>query len=79
MLPIFRDLEYKKEKDRLDLAQQLAKKQQDATQRYIEIMRPYVDKPILSIPKDIMGKATAALEEAKAADRQWRKLVRVKA
>lgn len=73
------ELEYEKERDRLDLAQQLAKKRQDAIQRYIEIMQPYVDKPILSIPKDIMEKAIAALEEAKAADRQWRKLMGIKA
>ncbi len=73
-----RDLEYHKEQERSEKAHQLLKKQQDATQRYVEIIRPYEGKPLSAVPMAVLEEADAALAEARAADRKWRKLMGIK-
>ncbi len=73
-----RDLEFHLGQQRIEKAHQLLKKQQDATRRYVEIIRPYEGKPISAVPMDALKKADAALAEAREADRKWRKLMGVK-
>lgn len=73
-----RDLEHYKERERTGKAQQQLEIQRDATQRYIKILRTYEGKPISAVPMAVLEEADAALAEARAADRKWRKLMGVK-
>ena len=73
-----RDLEYYKEQEQTGKAQQQLEIQRAATTRYIEILRTYEGKPITAVPMAVLEKADAALAEARAADRKWRKLMGVK-
>lgn len=72
------DLEYHKEQQKNERAHQLLKTQQDATRRYADILREYEGKPIKDIPMIVLNEADAALAEAQAADKQWRKLMGIK-
>ena len=73
-----RDLEYHKEREQTGKAQQQLEIQRAATNRYIEILRAYEGKPISAVPMAVLEEADAALAEARAADRKWRKLMGVK-
>ena len=73
-----RDLEYYKERERTGKAQRQLEIQRAATNRYIEMLRPYEGKPITAVPMAVLEEADAALAEARAADRKWRKLMGVK-
>lgn len=72
------DLEYEKEQERFDRADQLAKNAHDASQRYIELMKPYEGMPLMDVPMDILQQADAAMAESHAANKQWAKLMGVK-
>ena len=73
-----RDLECYKEREQTGKAQQQLEIQRAATNRYIEILRAYERKPITAVPMAVLEEADAALAEASAADRKWRKLMGVK-
>ena len=73
-----RDLEYYKERERTGKAQRQLEIKRAATNRYIEMLRPYEGKPITAVPMAVLEEADAALAEARAADRKWRKLMGVK-
>lgn len=72
------DLEYEKERERLDRAAQLAKTAHDASQRYIDLMKPYEGLPLTDVPMDVLQQADAAMAESRAANKQWAKLMGVK-
>ena len=72
------DLAYEKERERIDRADQLVKTARDASQRYIELLKPYEGMPILDVPLDVLNQADAALAESRAANKQWAKLMGVK-
>ena len=72
------DLEYEKERKRFDRADQLAKTAHDASQRYIDLMKPYEGLPLTDVPMDVLQQADAALAESRAANKQWAKLMGVK-
>ena len=72
------DLEWEKERDRLARADQLVKTARDASQRYIELMKPYEGMPLIEVPMNVLKQADAALAESHAANKQWAKLMRVK-
>ena len=72
------DLEYKKEQERLDRADQLAKTAFAASQRYIELIKPYEGMPLMDVPMDVLKQADAAMTESRAANAQWAKLMGVK-
>ena len=73
-----RDLEFYKEQQRNEKAHQMLKKQQDATTRHVATLQGYGGKPIKDVPMAVLKEADAALAEAKAADKQWRKLMGIK-
>ena len=73
-----RDLEYYKEREQTGKAQQQLEIQRAATNRYIVILRAYEGKPISAVPMAVLEEVDAALAEARAADRKWRKLMGVK-
>ena len=68
----------KKEQERLDRADQLAKTAFAASQRYIELIKPYEGMPLTDVPMDVLKQADAALAESRAANKQWAKLMGVK-
>lgn len=72
------DLEYEKEQDRLARADQALQTASAASQRYIELLKPYEGMPLLEVPMDVLQQADAALAESRAANAQWAKLMGVK-
>lgn len=72
------DLEYEKERERLDCAKQLLQVSSAASQRYIELLKPYEGMPLFKVPMDVLQQADAALAESTAANKQWAKLMGVK-
>ena len=72
------DLEYEKEQERFDRAKQLLQVSSAASQRYIELMKPYEGMPLFEVPMDVLQQADAALAESHAANKQWAKLMGVK-
>lgn len=72
------DLEQEKERKRLDRADQALQASSAASQRYIELLKPYEGMPLLDVPMDVLKQADAAMAEYRAANRQWKKLMGVK-
>ena len=72
------DLEFEKEQERLDRADQALQTASAALQRYIELLKPYEGMPLLEVPMDVLQQADAALAESRAANKQWAKLMGVK-
>lgn len=72
------DLEYEKEQERFDRAEQLLQVSSAASQRYIELLEPYEGMPLTDVPMDVLQQADAALAESHAANKQWAKLMGVK-
>ncbi|HIX89959.1 MAG TPA: hypothetical protein H9845_03570 [Candidatus Agathobaculum pullicola] len=72
------DLEWEKERDRFDRADQALQASSVAYQRYIELLKPYEGMPLTEVPMDVLQQADAALAESHAANKQWAKLMGVK-
>ena len=72
------DLEWEKEQDRLARADQALQTASAASQRYIELLKPYEGMPLMDVPMDILQQADAAMAESRAANKQWAKLMGVK-
>lgn len=72
------DLEYEKERERLDRADQALQASSAAYQSYIELMAPYDGASLTDVPMDVLKQADAALAESRAANKQWAKLMGVK-
>lgn len=72
------DLEYEKERERLDRADQARQAASAASQRYVELMKPYEGMPLFKVPMDVLQQADAAMAESHAANKQWAKLMGVK-
>ena len=72
------DLEYEKERERLDRADQARQAASAASQRYVELLKPYEGMPLIEVPMDVLKQADAALAESHAANKQWAKLMGVK-
>nr|WP_297274531.1 hypothetical protein [uncultured Agathobaculum sp.] len=72
------DLEWEKEQDRLARADQALQTASAASQRYIELLKPYEGMPLIEVPMDVLQQADAALAESRAANKQWAKLMGVK-
>lgn len=72
------DLEYEKEQERLARADQALQASSAASQRYVELLKPYEGMPLIEVPMDVLKQADAALAESHAANMQWAKLMGVK-
>lgn len=70
-----RDVEEEREARKLEEARRLSGLQNQKMQEYIALMRPYEGMPLKDIPENVFAKADAALQEARAADMKWRKLM----
>lgn len=69
------DVEEEREARKLREAQRLSALQNQKMQEYISLMSPYDGAPLMDIPEDVFSRAHAALQEARAADIKWRKLM----
>lgn len=69
------ELAYEKEKQRIKEAEHYAKLAEEKRREYIEILRPYEGKPLLSIPLSVLNQADAAAKAADKADQQWARLL----
>lgn len=70
-----RDLNYKREQDRLDEAKKHAVVADAARKRWVSLMAPYDGWRLIDIPVDVILEADSAMQEAKTADRKWRQLM----
>ena len=59
-----------------DEADRLNKMSAEASQQYIDILKPYNGKRIIEIPLDVMEKADDYINKAHALDRQWSKIMK---
>ena len=69
------DVEEERERRRLEEARRLSGLQNQKMQEYIALMRPYEGMPLKDIPENVFARADAVLQEARAADMKWRKLM----
>ncbi len=72
------DLEWEKERERLDRADQARQAASAASQRYVELLKPYEGMPLTDVPMDVLQQADVAMAESRAANKQWAKLMGVK-
>ena len=71
------DLDYKKEKARIDEADKYAKLAHEKRQAYIELLHPYDGMKWGNIPISVLKKAAELQKQADAADKKWAKLMGV--
>lgn len=71
------DLEYEKEKARIDEADQYAKLSDAKRRAYIDLLKPYAGMKWGDIPLSVLEKTAELQKQAEAADRKWAKLMRV--
>lgn len=70
-----RDVAEQREERKLEEAQRLSALQNQKMQEYISLMRPYEGVPLMDVPEDVFVQADAVLQEARAVDMKWRKLM----
>ena len=75
---ILADLKFKKDMDKIDRCDMLAKKAHDKRMEYCELLKPYDGKLIVEIPQQILDQAAELLREADAADKEWFRLSGIK-
>jgi hypothetical protein len=75
---ILNEIEYNREKKRIEEAQKFADIAYKKRNEALEILKPYVVKPLKDVPAAISKKADALLAEATAAERRWAKLSDIK-
>lgn len=69
------DLEYEREKKRIDDANKYAETAANATERYVQLMRQYEGRHLADIPLAVLEEAEAILKEMNAADKSFMKLL----
>lgn len=72
------DLEYEKEIQRFDQAKQFADAAAEASRRYVALLKPYEGAPLSDVPMHVLEQADAVLAEARAANKRWAALMRIK-
>lgn len=72
---ILADLEYKKEKSRLNQAQKLSSKAYDLTLEFEALIAPFKGKSWRDIPYAVNAQALALLKQINRTDQEWRKLM----
>lgn len=66
---------YQRTDQRMDRADALAKRADDARRRYIALLAPYEGKRLIDIPASVLERCQRLLDEARAADREWARLM----
>lgn len=66
---------YQRTDQRMDRADALAKRADDARRRYIAILAPYEGKQLMDIPTSVLDRAQRLLDEARKTDKEWARLM----
>lgn len=66
---------YQRTDQRMDRADALAKRADDARRRYIAILAPYEGKRLMDIPTSVLDRGQRLLDEARRADKEWARLM----
>ena len=61
----------------MNRADALAKQADEARRRYIALLAPYEGKRLMDIPSSVLERCQRALDEARAADKEWALLMGV--
>ena len=66
---------YQRTDQRMDRADALAKQADEARRRYIALLAPYEGKRLMDIPASVLERCQRLLDEARAADKEWARLM----
>lgn len=66
---------YQRTDQRMDRADALAKRADEAHRRYIALLAPYEGKRLMDIPTSVLDRAQRLLDEARKADKEWARLM----
>lgn len=66
---------YQRQDQRMDRADALAKRADEARRRYIALLAPYEGKRLMDIPDSVLDRGQRLLDEARAADKEWERLM----
>ena len=66
---------YQRTDQRMDRADALAKRADDARRRYIALLAPYEGKWLMDIPTSVLDRGQRLLDEARKADKEWARLM----
>lgn len=69
------EVEYKRERKKLDKADEWAKIAHDARMKYCDLLEQYEGVPILDIPREIIKEAQQLIKTAQDADEKYCKLI----
>lgn len=67
---------YQRTDQRMDRADALAKRADEARRRYIALLAPYEGKRLMDIPASVLDRGQRLLDEARKADKEWVRLMR---
>lgn len=66
---------YQRTDQRMDRADALAKRADEARRRYIALLAPYEGKRLMDILTSVLDRAQRLLDEARKADKEWARLM----
>ena len=66
---------YQRTDQRMDRADALAKRADEARRRYIALLAPYEGKRLMDIPASVLDRGQRLLDEARKADKEWARLM----
>ena len=66
---------YQRTDQRMDRADALAKRADDARRRYIALLAPYEGKRLMDIPTSVLDRGHRLLDDARKADKEWARLM----
>lgn len=67
---------YQRTDQRMDRADALAKRADEARRRCIALLAPYEGKRLMDIPDSVLDRGQRLLGEARKADKEWARLMR---
>ena len=70
------EVEYRRNKKKLDRAEELTKLSGEKRSEYIELLKPYNGMKYADIPFDVLNKASALLKEAEKVDKEYDKIMK---
>ena len=66
---------YQRTDQRMERAEALAKRADEARRRYIALLAPYEGKRLMDIPTSVLDRAQRLLDEARKTDKEWARLM----
>ena len=71
-----REVEYERNKKKLDRAEELIQLSNEKRNAYIEILKPYEGMKYIDIPFDVLNRASVLIKEAEKADKEYDKIMK---